>query len=85
MLRADLRPVARHRQHQPGIPQVFHQTARLRDRRQGEAFCQSLEQKRLAWMRDEMEGLRKWVLPDLRGYDSLFAAVTEQDVPLTWS
>jgi phosphonate transport system substrate-binding protein len=33
----------------------------------------------------EMEGLREWVLPVMSGYDSLFEAVDEQEVPATWS
>jgi phosphonate transport system substrate-binding protein len=33
----------------------------------------------------EMEGLRAWVPPVMEGYDSLFAAVREQQVPVTWS
>ena len=32
----------------------------------------------------EMEGLRQWVPPRLEGYDSLFAAVTEQDITPRW-
>lgn len=32
----------------------------------------------------EMEGLRQWVQPRLEGYDSLFAAVTEQDIAPRW-
>jgi ABC-type phosphate/phosphonate transport system substrate-binding protein len=32
----------------------------------------------------EMEGLRQWVLPRLEGYDSLFEAVREQDIPPRW-
>lgn len=32
----------------------------------------------------EMEGLRKWVPPVMSGYDSLFEAVLEQQVPATW-
>ena len=32
----------------------------------------------------EMEGLRRWVLPELAGYDSLFAAVDEQGVSMRW-
>ncbi|MEP6462609.1 MAG: PhnD/SsuA/transferrin family substrate-binding protein [Frankiaceae bacterium] len=32
----------------------------------------------------EMEGLRRWVRPDLDGYASLFEAVEEQQIPMTW-
>jgi len=32
----------------------------------------------------EMEGLRKWVRPQLDGYDSLFEAVTEQRIAARW-
>lgn len=32
----------------------------------------------------ELEGLRRWVLPDLAGYESLFAAVDEQGIPPRW-
>ncbi len=32
----------------------------------------------------EMEGLKKWVRPQLDGYSSLFEAVQEQAIPLTW-
>jgi phosphonate transport system substrate-binding protein len=32
----------------------------------------------------ELEGLRRWVLPDLAGYASLFEAVKEQGVPPRW-
>jgi ABC-type phosphate/phosphonate transport system substrate-binding protein len=32
----------------------------------------------------EMEGLKRWVRPQLEGYQSLFEAVEEQDIPLTW-
>lgn len=32
----------------------------------------------------EMEGLRRWVRPDLSGYASLFQAVEEQRIPMTW-
>ncbi|MGH3570630.1 MAG: Rv1680 family SBP-like protein [Pseudonocardiaceae bacterium] len=32
----------------------------------------------------EMEGLRRWVLPQLEGYQSLFEAVKEQGIPLRW-
>lgn len=32
----------------------------------------------------ELEGLRRWVLPDLAGYESLFTAVDEQGIPPRW-
>lgn len=32
----------------------------------------------------ELEGLRQWRLPNLDGYASLFEAVREQEIPLTW-
>jgi len=32
----------------------------------------------------ELEGLRKWVRPQLDGYDSLFQAVTEQRIAARW-
>jgi phosphonate transport system substrate-binding protein len=32
----------------------------------------------------EMEGLRRWVLPNLDGYASLFDAVKEQGIPARW-
>jgi ABC-type phosphate/phosphonate transport system substrate-binding protein len=32
----------------------------------------------------EMEGLRRWVEPELHGYASLFEAVEEQRIPLRW-
>ena len=32
----------------------------------------------------EMEGLRRWVAPQLEGYQSLFKAVVEQGIPLRW-
>ena len=32
----------------------------------------------------ELEGLRKWVRPQLDGYDSLFEAVTEQRIAARW-
>lgn len=32
----------------------------------------------------EMEGLKRWVRPQLEGYQSLFEAVEEQQIPLTW-
>ena len=32
----------------------------------------------------EMEGLRRWVSPQLEGYQSLFKAVMEQEIPLRW-
>ena len=32
----------------------------------------------------ELEGLRQWVSPRLEGYDSLLAAVREQNIPLHW-
>lgn len=32
----------------------------------------------------EMEGLRRWVLPHVDGYASLFEAVREQDIPIRW-
>ncbi len=32
----------------------------------------------------EMEGLRRWVAPELDGYKALFAAVAEQDIAPTW-
>jgi ABC-type phosphate/phosphonate transport system substrate-binding protein len=32
----------------------------------------------------EMEGLRRWVLPQLEGYHSLFEAVREQEIPARW-
>jgi len=32
----------------------------------------------------EMEGLRRWVRPELAGYASLFEAVEEQRTPMTW-
>ncbi|MEO6411308.1 MAG: PhnD/SsuA/transferrin family substrate-binding protein [Pedococcus sp.] len=32
----------------------------------------------------EMEGLRKWVLPQMHGYASLFEAVDEQQISPTW-
>jgi phosphonate transport system substrate-binding protein len=32
----------------------------------------------------ELEGLRRWVRPELEGYRSLFEAVNEQGVPLRW-
>jgi phosphonate transport system substrate-binding protein len=32
----------------------------------------------------EMEGLRQWVRPDLAGYDSLFEAVRDQQIPDRW-
>jgi len=32
----------------------------------------------------EMEGLRQWVLPQLDGYTSLFAAIEEQKIPMRW-
>jgi ABC-type phosphate/phosphonate transport system substrate-binding protein len=32
----------------------------------------------------EMEGLRRWVLPKLAGYDSLFEAIRLQNIPPTW-
>lgn len=32
----------------------------------------------------EMEGLRRWVRPQLEGYTSLFEAVKEQGIPLRW-
>jgi ABC-type phosphate/phosphonate transport system substrate-binding protein len=32
----------------------------------------------------ELEGLRRWVRPDLSGYASLFEAVREQGIPPTW-
>jgi ABC-type phosphate/phosphonate transport system substrate-binding protein len=32
----------------------------------------------------EMEGLRRWVRPDLEGYQVVFDAVREQGIPLRW-
>ena len=32
----------------------------------------------------EMEGLRRWVLPQLDGYTSLFEAVKEQGITARW-
>ena len=32
----------------------------------------------------EMEGLRRWVRPQLDGYQPLFEAMREQRIPLTW-
>lgn len=32
----------------------------------------------------ELEGLRRWVRPDVTGYASLFAAVEEQGIPAAW-
>lgn len=32
----------------------------------------------------EMEGLRRWVHPQREGYQSLFAAVREQEIPRRW-
>ena len=32
----------------------------------------------------EMEGLRRWVPPELDGYQSLFEAVEKQEIPLRW-
>jgi ABC-type phosphate/phosphonate transport system substrate-binding protein len=32
----------------------------------------------------ELEGLSRWVRPDLAGYGSLFEAVNEQEIPMTW-
>lgn len=32
----------------------------------------------------ELEGLRRWVRPELSGYESLFAAVREQEIPPRW-
>jgi len=32
----------------------------------------------------ELEGLRRWSLPDLAGYASLFEAVQEQAIPARW-
>ena len=32
----------------------------------------------------ELEGLRKWVPPQLEGYASLFAAVDEQGISIRW-
>lgn len=32
----------------------------------------------------EMEGLRQWVLPQLEGYESLFNAIHEQEIPARW-
>jgi len=32
----------------------------------------------------ELEGLRKWVLPRLEGYESLFEAVKEQEISARW-
>jgi phosphonate transport system substrate-binding protein len=32
----------------------------------------------------ELEGLTKWVEPAMAGYDSLFEAVKEQNIPLEW-
>jgi len=32
----------------------------------------------------ELEGLRRWVRPELAGYASLFEAVEEQGIPMTW-
>ncbi|MEO8329378.1 MAG: PhnD/SsuA/transferrin family substrate-binding protein [Candidatus Nanopelagicales bacterium] len=32
----------------------------------------------------EMEGLKRWVRPQLDGYQSLFEAVEEQQIPMTW-
>ncbi len=32
----------------------------------------------------ELEGLRRWVRPELDGYASLFEAVDRQGIPLTW-
>lgn len=32
----------------------------------------------------ELEGLRRWVRPELAGYDSLFEAVREQRIPPRW-
>ena len=32
----------------------------------------------------EMEGLRRWVRPQLDGYRVLFEAVREQSIPMRW-
>ncbi len=32
----------------------------------------------------EMEGLRRWVRPELQGYQVLFDAVQDQEIPLRW-
>ena len=32
----------------------------------------------------EMEGLRRWVRPELEGYQVLIDAVRDQEIPLRW-